>query len=324
MPVALVVAVIQPLFIDYPDFVIALVIYLLLKRMRFHKIIIPIFLVFLLFLNGNAQETNPVERQVANPITDTPNINPITTEQSISSPKPKTASFEQEGGDGDVVVYSVRQTVEGEKGKRILIYTGNVDVKFGIYRLQADKITLYEAEDKMVAEGSVVFDQGDDQRITGAKGVWNLRTKLGSFEDSTGFTNQTNDGTVIYFTAESVERTALYEVVVTKGKFTACEEAVPKWSFTADKATIKVNDKIKLKNGKFRVKDIPIVPLPYASIPIKRQDRASGFLTPAFGFSGNKGFRLSTAYFQTLGRSADVTFRGDLYSSRGLGYGLDL
>ncbi|MDQ3491041.1 MAG: hypothetical protein M3449_08250, partial [Acidobacteriota bacterium] len=89
--------------------------------MRFHKIIIPIFLVFLLFLNGNAQETNPVERQVANPITDTPNINPITNEQNISAPK--TASFEQEGGDREVVVYAVTTTVEGENGKRILIYT---------------------------------------------------------------------------------------------------------------------------------------------------------------------------------------------------------
>jgi len=291
--------------------------------MLFLRIIVLTFCIFLLFHHGNAQDTNPVERQIANPITDTPNINPITTEQSISAPKPKKTSFEQEGGDGEVVVYAVTTTVEGEEAKRILIYTGNVDVKFGIYRLQADKITLYEAEDKMVAEGSVVFDQGDDQRITGARGIWNLRTKLGSFEDSTGFTNQTNDGTVIYFTAESVERTGLDEVVVTKGKFTACEEAVPKWSFTADEATIKVNDKIKLKNGKFRVKDIAIIPLPYASIPIKERDRASGFLTPTFSFSGNKGARFSGAYFQTLGRSADVTFRGDLYSSRGVGYGLD-
>ena len=30
------------------------------------------------------------------------------------------------------------------------------------------------------------------------------------------------------------------------------------------------------------------------------------------------------AYFQTLGRSADVTFRTDLYSSRGFGYGMDV
>ncbi|MBC7899872.1 MAG: LPS-assembly protein LptD [Saprospiraceae bacterium] len=291
--------------------------------MRFPKFIILTFVVVTFFLTGNAQQTNPVERQVANPITDTPNVNPISAEQNISAPKPKT-SFEQEGGDGELVVYSEKQTVEGEEGKRILVHDGNVDVRFGIYRMQADKITIYEAENKLDAEGSVVFDQGDDQRITGARAIWNYKTKLGVFEDSTGFTNQTNDGTVIYFTAERVERTRLDEVVVTKGKFTACEEAVPKWSFTADEATIRVNDKIKLKNGKFRVKDIPIVPLPYASIPIKQRDRASGFLTPTFGFSGNKGVRLSGAYFQTLGRSADVTFRGDLYSSRGIGYGLDL
>ena len=128
----------------------------------------------------------------------------------------------------------------------------------------------------MVAEGSVVFDQGDDQRITGTKGEFNYKTKLGYFVDSTGFTNQTNDGTVIYFTADRVERVGENEIVVTNGKFTACEEAVPKWSFTADEATIKTDDKVKLKNAKFRVKDVPLFPLPYASIPIKKTRPAIG------------------------------------------------
>jgi LPS-assembly protein len=272
----------------------------------------------------SGQQTNPVERQVANPITDTPNINPVSTQESIAPPKPRKSGIEPEGGDGDLVVYSDHQTVEGEEGKRILTHIGNVDVRYGIYRMQADKITIYEAENKLDAEGSVIFDQGDDQRITGARAIWNYKTKLGVFEDSTGFTNQTNDGTVIYFTAEKVERVSLTEVVVTKGKFTACEEAVPKWSFTADEARIRMNDKVKLKNAKFRVRDIPIVPLPYASIPIKERDRSSGFLTPTIGFSPNKGARISAGYFQTLGRSADVTFRGDIYSSRGFGYGLDV
>jgi LPS-assembly protein len=176
----------------------------------------------------------------------------------------------------------------------------------------------------MTAEGSVIFDQGEDQRITGVRGEWNYRTKLGWFEESTGFTNQTNDGTVIYFTADRVERVSLDEIVVTKGKFTACEEAIPKWSFTADVAKIKRNDKVKIKNAKFRIKDIPLLPLPYVSIPIKPQDRSSGFLTPSVGYSAAKGARLSTAYYQTLGRSADATIRTDIYTSRGIGYGLDV
>ncbi|MEQ1921293.1 MAG: LPS assembly protein LptD [Pyrinomonadaceae bacterium] len=272
-----------------------------------------------------AQQTNPVERQVANPITDTPNINPISAEQSVKAPKPKKkSSLDIESGEGEVIVTSDRTTVEGEAGKRIVKHIGNVDAHYGIYRMQADEIIIYEAENKMVATGSVIFDQGDDQRITGVRAVWNYKTKLGSFEDSTGFTNQTNDGTVIYFTAERVERVSLTEIIVIKGKFTACVEAVPKWSLTADRASIKVNDRLRIKNGKFRVKDVALLVVPYASISIQEKSRSSGFLTPSIGFSGRKGLRISTAYYQTLGDSADVTFRGDLYSKRGFGYGLDL
>lgn len=271
-----------------------------------------------------AQQTNPVERQVSNPITDTPNINPVSAEQRIAAPKlKKKPSFDEEGGDGEVVVYSDKHTVEGEKGKRIDHHTGNVDVHYGIYRLQASDVTIYEAENKIVASGSVIFDQGDASRITGAKAVWNYKTKLGTFEDSTGFTNQTNDGTVIYFTAERVERIGLDEIFITKGQFTACEEAVPKWSFSADSARIKTNDKLRLKGAKFRVKNIPLLIVPFASIPIKKKDRSSGFLTPTIGYSQRKGLRISTAYYRTLGDSADVTLRGDIYSGRGLGYGLD-
>ncbi len=293
--------------------------------MRLHKHLkFAVLLVFLFIFAINAQETNPVDKKIANPITDTPNVNPISPEQDIRAPRRQDSGYTPEGGDDEVVVYSERQTVEGEEGRQILTYEGNVDVRYGIYRMQADKIVIYQAEDRIVAEGSVVFDQGEDQRITGARGEFNYRTKLGKFEDSTGFTNQTNDGTVMYFTADSVERTGINEIVVRNGKFTACEEAVPKWSFTADEAVIRPNDKVKLKRPKFRIKDVPVFAFPYLSIPIERQDRQSGFLTPTFGFSANKGFRASGAYYQTLGRSADVTFRGDIFTGRGLGYGMDV
>lgn len=293
--------------------------------MGLSKVIIAALLAGLFFGDAAGQDPNPVERQVANPITDTPNINPVAPEQSIKPPaKTKRPDDDESIAAGNVVVYSEDQAVEGQQGSRILTYKGNVDARFGRYRMQADKIVLSEADEKMIAEGSVVFDEGDDQRITGSRAIFYLKTKLGYFENSTGFTNQTNDGTVIYFTADKVERTKVDEIVVTKGKFTACDEAVPKWSFTADEATIKFNDKVKLKNGKFRIKDIPLVPVPYVSIPIKERDRASGFLTPTVGYSGNKGVRLQTAYFQTLGRSADITLRGDVYSARGVGYGFDM
>ncbi|MCU0240534.1 MAG: LPS assembly protein LptD, partial [Pyrinomonadaceae bacterium] len=269
-----------------------------------------------------AQQTNPVDRQIANPLTDTPNINPVADQTTVSNKKKKDALI-IEGGDDEVVVYSKNQDVEGKEGERILTHTGNVDARYGIYRMQANKITIIQAKNLFIAEGNVIFDQGNDQRITGTRAEWNYKTKLGYFVDSTGFTNQTSDGTIIYFSADRVERTGLDSIKIINGKFTACEDATAPWSFTSKEAIVISKKSLKLKNPKFRVLDVPIAQLPFISIPLRTDDRKSGFLTPTFGFSANKGFRLSTAYYQTLGRSADVTFRGDYFSSRGVGYGAD-
>lgn len=290
--------------------------------MRFRLIFIVIIFVFV----ASGQQTNPVERQVSNPLTDTPNVNPIAEENPppLNPKKKNPKDFVIEGGDGEVVVYSNKTDGSGADGKKIVIHTGNVDARYGIYRLQADKITIVEATNMMIAEGNVIFDQGDIQRITGSKAEWNYNTKLGYFVDTTGFTNQTNDGTVIYFTADRVDRISLTEIKILNGNFTACEDAVPKWSFTAAQANIRTNDRIKLKKPKFRVKNVPVAAFPFISIPLRKDDRKSGFLTPTVGYSGNKGARVSGAYYQTLGRSADVTFRGDIFSKRGLGFGADL
>ena len=217
-----------------------------------------------------------------------------------------------------ITVVALKQSGSGPEDARVFVYEGNVDVRIGTYRLQADKVTVYEATNRVVAEGNVVFDQADQQRITGTKADWNYRTKTGYFVNSTGFSNQTQDGTRVYFTADRVEKISLDTIVIENAQITACDEDVPKWSFNAHRATIKTGDRVRVVSPTMRLKGIPIFYMPYASVSIKRRDRASGFLTPTFGGSGAKGFRLSTAYYQTLGRSADVTLRSDIYTDTAL------
>jgi LPS-assembly protein len=275
------------------------------------------------FSIASAQQTNPVDRKVTNPMTDTPNVNPLTQDQPI---RPRRAAKQGEAGEATdlLKVDAGTQTVSGPKDARVFIYEGNVDARIGTYRLQADKVTVYEASNKVVAEGNVVFDQGDQQRITGSRAEWNYRTKTGFFLDSTGFTNQTQDGTRMYFTADRVEKVSLDTIIATNVQVTACDEDVPKWSFHANRAKIKTGDRVRVYSPNLRVKGVPIFYLPYASVSIKPRDRASGFLTPTFAGSGKKGFRLSSGYYQTLGRSADITFRNDIYTARGVGFGADL
>jgi LPS-assembly protein len=271
-----------------------------------------------------AQQTNPVDRKVTNPMTDTPNVNPLTQEQSVPARTPAKKGEAPQLLDTLTVDAQKSYEIGKEKGERITVHEGNVDAHIGTYRLQADKVTVYEATTKVIAEGNVVFDQGDQQRITGSRAEWNYKTKTGFFLDSTGFTNQTEDGTRLYFTADRVERISLDTIVAINAQITACDENVPKWSFHTKRATIKTGDRARLVSPNFRVKGFPIIYLPYASISTQHRDRASGFLTPTFGGSGAKGFRVSEGYYQTLGRSADVTFRGDVYTERGLGFGTDL
>lgn len=278
-----------------------------------------------------AQQTNPVDRQVTNPITDTPNVNPLQGEQPIVRPRvvtdvpvpPGTISISGEA-DERLEVVADRQTAAGPENARVIVYEGNVDTRIGVYRLQADRITVYEETERVVAEGNVVFDQTPGQRITGSRAEWNYRTKLGFFVNSTGFTNQTQDGTVIYFTADRVEKVATNRIIALNAVITACDEDVPKWSFRTSRAEITLNDRVRVRRPSFRVRNIPVLALPYASVSIRRRDRSSGFLTPTFSGSGNKGFRLSNAYYLTLGRSADVTLRNDIYTGRGLGFGADV
>ena len=290
-------------------------------------------LILLFSAAARAQQTNPVDRKVTNPITDTPSVNPLSQDQPPLRPRRRTTRPPQQPGAqtpaeqplDELDVRAERSDVTGPEDARVVVYEGNVDARVGIYRLQADKVTVYEAKNLVVAEGNVVFDQGEFQRITGSRAQWDYRTKTGSFENSTGFSNQTDDGTVIYFTADRVEKVSGTKIVVTNGEVTACgDDEVPKWSFRAVRATITLNDRVRIRRPKFLVKGVPVGFLPYASISLKPRDRASGFLTPTFSGSGKKGFRLTNGYYQTLGRSADITFRNDIFTGRGLGFGADL
>jgi len=245
-----------------------------------------------------AQQTNPVDRKVTNPMTDTPNVNPLNQEQPV---RPRTPTRQGPVGEASdlLKIDAGKQTVSGPEDARIVVYEGNVDARIGTYRLQADKLTVYEANNKVLAEGNVVFDQGEQQRITGSSAEWNYRTKTGYFLNSTGFTNQTQDGTRIYFTADRVDRISLDTIVATNVQVTACDEDVPKWSFHAKRVKIKTGDRVRLYSPNLRVKKLPIFYLPYATVSIKQRDRASGFLTPTCARARTRG-RFSTLGFIRL------------------------
>src|SRR5262249_17453536 len=208
-----------------------------------------------------------------------------------------------------------------EQNGNIYTYVGYVIATSGNLRIQADRIVLNDATHDMVAEGNVVYDEGADQRVTARRAEINTASHRATFWESTGFTDRTATGEYVFFTADRVVKTgpATYELY--NATVTACEDVVPKWSFSSKRAELKINDRIKLYDSIFRLRGFPFLPLPYAWLPTTKKGRKSGFLIPMTGNSNQTVRVFREAYFQPRGDSADLTFRGDFYSQRGIGLG---
>ena len=251
-----------------------------------------------------------------------------TQKRARKAAKKKASEADKETAKPESGVATSEQTVEviadkQSKNGDIEIYEGYVNATEGDMRLQADHVTFNSVTHDMIAEGNVIFDQGADQRVTARRAEINWLTKRGVFWDTTGFTNRTQTGDYVFFTAARVEKTGPDTYELFDADVTACEDVIPKWSFKTRRAELKMGDRMIMHNAVFRVKTLPAFVLPYAWIPATRKERKSGFLLPSTGNSNQKGRTLKLAYYQTLGQSADITFRGDVYTQRGLGMGAE-
>lgn len=235
-----------------------------------------------------------------------------TPEQPQRRPEPQPPSLEVE----------IRADSETHQAG-VTIYEGYVDVRAGTMRLQCDKLIYNDTTDQVEALGNVIFDH-EGLRISGSRARYDLRTRKGTIWDAQGFTDRTPDGVTVYFEADRIERTGLDRFEVHRGRITSCEEAIPLWSFTAKHIGLTVNKRVSVRSPTLRIKNVPLLWLPYATVPITQRVRHSGFLIPSFGNSNIRGPSLTIPYYQTMGPSADVLPRVELFTQRGIGVGADV
>src|SRR5262249_2109044 len=101
--------------------------------------------------------------------------------QNAESSDTKSSSLKISNGD-EASFTSDKQTKEGDT----LICEGYVVGITGDYKLQADHVVFNQVTKDAVAEGNVIFDQGEDQRVTAKRAELNLASKRGTFWDTTG------------------------------------------------------------------------------------------------------------------------------------------
>ena len=119
------------------------------------------------------------------------------------------------------------------------------------------------------------------------------------------------------FFGETLEKTGEDTYIITKGGFTSCVQANPRWEMTSGSLKLRVDHYALLRNMFLKVKGVPAIYLPIMYYPLSKDNRNTGFLMPSYGSSSYKGQTISNAFFWAINRSQDATFLHDWFSKTG-------
>jgi LPS-assembly protein len=217
---------------------------------------------------------------------------------------------------------------ECEQAGKVYTLRGDAEIQFAGYDFRGDLVTYDSSTGDVSARGHISLDGGPrDIHISGSEGTYNLHSQTGKFYDVRGSTGARFKGRSVTLTSSSpisfagkmVEQTGPEEYVLHHGSVTSCELPHPKWTFNAARIILRVGNYAHVYNTTFRLKGIPVFYLPYASPPVERLGRASGFLIPNFGTSNTKGTVVGDSFYWAINRSMDATLGGEYLSKRGWG-----
>lgn len=203
---------------------------------------------------------------------------------------------------------------------------GNAEIHYRNYVLQADELTYNSDTGEATTTGHFRIDGGpNDDHIRASHGTYNVTTETGRFYDVTATTGLkfTGSRTILTSTApfafsgKVVEKTGSDHYVVYDGTITTCELPHPKWKFEAHKVVVDAGGSASIYHSSFLLHGFPIFYFPYATHPVVRETRHSGFLIPTAGRSSSKGNVIGDSFYWAINRSMDGLIGAEYFSKRG-------
>ena len=203
---------------------------------------------------------------------------------------------------------------------------GAVEIYYESYILRSDDATFNSDTNQASASGHFALDGGpNDDHIRASHGSYNFALETGKFYDVTGTTGLRfranrpilTSTAPFAFTGKLVEKTGPAHYLVYDGTITTCELPHPKWQFDARKVDVDVGGNAKIYRSEFVLHGFPILYFPFATHPVEKESRQSGFLIPSVGRSSTKGNILGDAYYWAINRMMDATIGAEYFSLRG-------
>jgi LPS-assembly protein len=247
---------------------------------------------------------------------------PQTAKQPITATNGPCPNLPQAHAEDATIICAIQQEKVGD----IYKLHGNVEIHYQTYILQADEATYNDATGEAAVSGHVTLNGGPNgDHIKADHGTYNLTTEIGRFYDVTGTTGFHLQGTRMVltstspfaFTGKMVEKTTPDHYVVNDGEITTCELPHPKWQFRAHDIEVEVGANATMRNSSFFLMGLPVFFFPYATYPVSREARQTGFLIPTASKSSTNGYMLGEAFYWAINRSLDATIGAEYMSKRG-------
>jgi LPS-assembly protein len=222
----------------------------------------------------------------------------------------------------DVTIRALQQEKDGVVYK----LRGQAEIHYGTYILYADAVDYNSDTGESIADGHVVLDGGpNDEHVQATHATYNIRAESGHFEHVVGTTGMQLRGKRMVLTTENpftftggvVEKTGPDHYVVYDGTITTCELPRPKWEFNAHKIVVEVGGNATIYRSTFSIEGVPVFYFPFATHPVEREPRQTGFLIPNVGSSSIKGTILGESVFWAINRSVDITVGAEYFTRRG-------
>lgn len=228
-----------------------------------------------------------------------------------------------------VHIDSDTQTYKGN----VAVLDGHVVLTTGDHTLQADHIEYDNTTGEVSLTGNLLVSGGEnDEIIHASHGTVNVQTQVGRFFDVTGsvglrqkpatgaavvgqrsvYTN----GNPFLFSGRMVEKSGPQEYHIYGGTVTSCRLPRPDWLLSASAFSLD-GEKARATNSIFRLRNIPVLWLPYVTHPIEANARQAGVLIPVLGDSSSKGLTVGEQVYWPINRSTDMTVGTIYYSARG-------
>lgn len=235
---------------------------------------------------------------------------PADPASSSNLQQPKIPHLPQ-GVQKEAVYIEADQALFKEKGLSVL--EGMVIIAKDSTRLNADQATYEKQTQQISAEGNVYFIS-DGLELQTQKLNFNLATSTGEIQQADyQFSGLDGRGS-----SEKISREANGVARLTDATYTTCPLDNNTWSIRAKSIELdQAKDEGVARNLSLRIKDTPILYLPYFSFPLSEK-RKSGFLTPTFATDDSSGVHISVPYYWNMAPNYDLTVTTNFLSQRGV------